>query len=104
MMIQAVSIDEYIAARVTYIKMDLEGWETQALAGARRHITVDHPKLAISVYHDAADFWKVPEYVLSLRDDYDVYLRHYSEGWSETVMYFIPNGNGSSSSGSPASR
>ena len=88
--IKAVSLDEYIAARLTYIKMDLEGWETKALAGTKGHIINDHPKLAISVYHDASDFWKIPELVLGLREDYDVYLRHYSEGWSETVMYFIP--------------
>jgi hypothetical protein len=27
---------------------------------------------------------------LGLRSDYQVLLRHYTEGWSETVMYFIP--------------
>jgi FkbM family methyltransferase len=88
--IDVVSIDEYIVVPVTYIKMDLEGWEFRALQGSKRHILDDHPKLAISVYHDARDFWRIPEYILGLRDDYDIYLRHYSEGWSETVMYFIP--------------
>jgi len=89
--IDVVTIDEYIRTPVTYIKMDLEGWELRALQGSRRHIVDDHPRLAISVYHDPSDFWRIPEYILSLREDYDVYLRHYSEGWSETVMYFIPN-------------
>jgi hypothetical protein len=70
--------------------MDLEGWELNALRGASRHIREDHPKLAISVYHHPSDFWRIPEYVLGLRGAYDVHLRHYSEGWSETVMYFIP--------------
>ena len=90
MTIEVVSIDEYIAEPISYIKMDLEGWELQALNGAKRHILEDHPKLAISVYHHPSDFWKVPKFVLGLRADYSVYLRHYSEGWSETVMYFIP--------------
>jgi FkbM family methyltransferase len=88
--INVVTLDDFIQREVTYIKMDLEGWELEALSGARRHILRDHPKLAIAVYHDSRDFWRVPEYVLSLRKDYAVYLRHYSEGWSETVMYFIP--------------
>ena len=70
--------------------MDLEGWELKALHGTKKHILENHPKLAISIYHNSADFRKVPEFILSLRDDYDLYLRHYSEGWSETVMYFIP--------------
>jgi FkbM family methyltransferase len=88
--INAVSMDDYILESVSYIKMDLEGWELQALKGARRHIVEDHPKLAISVYHAPSDFWRIPEYILGLRDDYKVYLRHYSEGWSESVLYFIP--------------
>jgi FkbM family methyltransferase len=90
MKIDVVSIDDHISELVTFIKMDLEGWELQALKGARKHILADHPKLAIAVYHRPSDFWLIPEYVLGLRDDYDVYLRHYSEGWSETVMYFVP--------------
>ena len=88
--IDVVAIDQHIPGPVSYIKMDLEGWELQALKGAKRHILEDHPKLAISVYHHPSDFWRIPEYVLGLREDYSIYLRHYSEGWSETVMYFIP--------------
>jgi len=88
--IEVVTLDDYITEEVSFIKMDLEGWELNALKGSRRHIVEDHPKLAISVYHEPSHFWRVPEYVLGLRDDYDIYLRHYSEGWSETVMYFIP--------------
>ena len=29
--------------------------------------------------------------VLSIRSDYKIYLRHYTEGIYETVMYFIPS-------------
>jgi FkbM family methyltransferase len=94
--IDVVTIDEWISEPVTYIKMDLEGWELHALKGAKRHIVEEHPKLAIAIYHDASDFWRIPEYVLGLRDDYDVYIRHYTEGWSETVMYFVPRTLGSS--------
>jgi FkbM family methyltransferase len=89
--VDVVTIDEAVDEPVDFIKMDLEGWERHALVGARRHIVSDHPKLAIAVYHRPDDFWSIPEYVLGLRPDYDLYLRHYSEGWSETVMYFIPH-------------
>jgi len=84
------TLDERVTDRVSFIKMDLEGWELLALKGAARRITADHPKLAIAVYHRAWDFWKVPKLILGLNPDYDVYLRHYTEGWSESVMYFIP--------------
>jgi hypothetical protein len=84
------TIDAKISGPVSFIKMDLEGWEMNAIAGAKQCISNNHPKLAIAVYHNAADFWKIPELILSMRSDYDLYLRHYTEGWSETVMYFIP--------------
>lgn len=88
--VNVVTIDEAVGEPVDFIKMDLEGWERHALRGARKHIMSDHPKLAIAVYHRPDDFWWIPEYVLGLRSDYELYLRHYSEGWSETVMYFVP--------------
>jgi FkbM family methyltransferase len=88
--IDVTTIDKEVEEPVSFIKMDLEGWELKALAGARRHIEQDHPRLAVAVYHHASDFWMIPEFILSIRSDYDVFLRHYTEGWSETVMYFVP--------------
>lgn len=88
--IDVTTIDEQIHSRVTFIKMDLEGWELKALMGSRRHILEDHPKLAIAVYHHPSDFWRIFELVTGLRQDYRVFLRHYTEGWSETVMFFVP--------------
>jgi len=49
-----------------------------------------NPKMAISAYHQKDDFWKIPEKILNIRSDYDIYLRHYTEGIVETVMFFIP--------------
>lgn len=86
--IDVVTIDKQIDDRVTFIKMDLEGWERKALIGARHKITTEKPKLAIAVYHAIEDFREVFKYVKSLRPEYKVYLRHYTEGWSETIMYF----------------
>lgn len=54
------------------------------------HILKDYPKLAICCYHKFDDLWKIPEQVLAMRDDYSIYLRHYTNGLHETVMYFIP--------------
>ncbi len=88
--IEVTTLDESVKEKVTFIKMDLEGWELKALEGCKQHIIEDHPKLAISVYHSASDFWQIPEYIFSIRQDYDIYLRHYTEGWLETVMFFVP--------------
>ena len=87
------TLDTLVQEKVTFIKMDIEGWELPALKGAAGHILKDHPKLAIAAYHQTNDFWEIPKFVLGLRSDYKVYLRHYSEGWSESVLYFIPSTN-----------
>lgn len=88
--IRVTTLDSAVSEPVSFIKMDLEGWELPALKGATRHILKDKPILAIAVYHRAADFWEIPEYILSVDPNFDVYLRHYTEGWSETIMYFVP--------------
>ncbi len=87
--VQMTTLDLAVAEPVSFIKMDLEGWELNALAGCKQHIREDHPKLAIAVYHRASDFRTVWRYARSIHQDYKVYLRHYTQGWSETVMFFV---------------
>jgi len=83
-------LDRYLDAVITFVKMDVEGYEEQALAGGERLIREQHPKLAVCVYHNQAHFHAVPETVLGWWDGYKAHLRHYTEGILETVMYFIP--------------
>lgn len=83
-------LDEFGDVPPTFLKMDIEGAEIEALKGAELLITKHRPTLAISVYHRPSDFWNVPELVLSFNPNYRIYLRHYTESIYETVMYFIP--------------
>jgi FkbM family methyltransferase len=83
-------IDDVIDFPYSFLKMDIEGSEIPALNGARQTIERYHPKLAISVYHNSDDLWRIPELVLSFREGYDLFLRHYTEGLTETVIFFIP--------------
>lgn len=83
-------MDDKITDIVTFIKIDVEGAEASVVEGARRIIKENHPKIAVSVYHKPEDFWKIPEQILSIRNDYDLYLRHYTESVYETVMFFVP--------------
>jgi len=83
-------LDKYRDAAFTFLKMDIEGAESSAISGAAEVIRTHHPKMAISVYHNPGDIVNIPHQVLSIRDDYDIRLRHYTEGFTETVMYFVP--------------
>jgi FkbM family methyltransferase len=88
--IQLKKLDDVCEKPVSFIKMDIEGEELSALYGSKNTIKEYTPKLAIAVYHNASDFWKITEFILNTADNYDVYLRHYTEGWSESIMYFKP--------------
>jgi len=76
--------------RTTYIKMDIEGAEFDALRGARSVIQRDHPILGICVYHEQQDLWRLPLLMKSMVPDYRMYLRcHEGDGW-QTVAYAVP--------------
>jgi FkbM family methyltransferase len=88
--IEVRPLDDILATPFTFLKIDIEGEERAALHGAKGSIARHRPRLAISAYHRYDDFWRIPEIVLSVRDDYEIYLRHYTEGVDETVMFFVP--------------
>lgn len=83
-------LDNLIKDDVTYIKFDIEGAEYEALIGAKNLIKQKQPRLAVSVYHKAEDILKLFNLIISINDKYNIYLRHYTEGVTETVMFFIP--------------
>jgi len=72
---------------VSYIKMDIEGAELDSLMGAQKTILKYRPKLAICVYHKTDDLLTIPNFILSLHNDYRLYLRNYKKAGCETVLY-----------------
>jgi len=89
-----ISLDDDINEPVTFIKMDVECFEPDAIRGSAKHIKNDSPKLAICLYHMVSDLWEIPKIINDINPRYDFYLRHYHEdqNW-EYVLYAIP-GNG----------
>jgi FkbM family methyltransferase len=86
------TLDSLDIQNPTLIKMDIEGAEIPALTGALETIRASHPRLAISVYHRFDDLRRIPEIVDQAGVPYRLYLRHYTEGIDETVMFFMPEG------------
>lgn len=74
----------------TFIKMDVEGSEMNALRGAKETILRNKPKLAICIYHKNRDFIEIPTWIHKLVPEYKLYVRHHSFSVNETVLYAIP--------------
>jgi FkbM family methyltransferase len=75
----------------SYIKMDIEGAEPDALAGAHFVIQQHAPVMAICLYHRQSDLWKIPLQVRSITDRYSYFLRRHSDDCWEQVLYAIPH-------------
>ncbi len=87
--IEVVTLDSVIREKVTFIKMDIEGAELEALKGAKNLIQAYRPKLAICIYHKPEDLTEIPLYIKSLVPDYKLYVRHYSNNTGELVLYAV---------------
>lgn len=89
-----IALDECEDAQdATFIKMDVEGSELNALKGAKNIIQSNRPKLAISLYHKKEDLINIPLYLNEICVDYKFALRHHSLKHWETILYAMPKNN-----------
>ncbi len=89
--VDVVAIDDVESCQeASFIKMDVEGAEMNALKGAKKVIEENRPKLAVSIYHSDEELLAIPEYLYSTLVDYSFYVRHHSLNWQDTVLYAIP--------------
>ena len=92
--VPAISIDEFVNSknltRVDFIKMDIEGAEVEALKGARETIREFKPQMAIAVYHELSHYYEIPLYIKDIYPGYRIFFEHYSPGFDESIMYFLP--------------
>ena len=86
--IQCVAIDQVLKGfNPTFVKIDVEGAEYQALTGARNTITENKPDMVISLYHDLRDIWELPLFIKSWDLGYKFYIRVYGKGGNATMLY-----------------
>jgi FkbM family methyltransferase len=74
-------------APVTYIKMDVEGAELQALKGAEQTIRNNRPALGISIYHRQRDLIDIPGYIKEIVPEYKFCFRVHKKLAIDTVLY-----------------
>ncbi|WP_185806957.1 FkbM family methyltransferase [Bacillus sp. HMF5848] len=88
--VPVTSIDSVLNRKpVTFIKLDIEGAELEALKGAEYSIKKFRPKLAICIYHNPLDIVEIPLYIKKLYPEYKIFMRHYSDTAAETICYAI---------------
>lgn len=86
--IQCVPIDAVLSGFApTFIKMDIEGSEYDALLGAEQTIRRYRPDLAISIYHYRHDLWRLPLLLDSWKLGYHFFLRSHNICDIDTVLY-----------------
>lgn len=76
--IESVTIDGLTENKpVSFIKMNIEGSEKEALEGAKGTIQRNKPQLAIAGYHRTDDLWRIPLQITSYEEHYRLKLRSY---------------------------
>ena len=74
----------------TYIKMDIEGAELDALQGVRKLMQRNCTTWAVCLYHKPADLWQIPLFIASQSNDYSLFLRKHNGEFWDTVCYAVP--------------
>lgn len=90
-LVDCFPLDEVLKDEMpTYIKMDIEGSELDAIAGGRTVIKGALPVLAICVYHKFDHAWRIPAAIAELSDEFRFFLRpHHLQAW-DLVCYAVP--------------
>ena len=89
--VDCVPLDELLSGeQPTYIKLDIEGAELEALKGADATLHEARPSVAACVYHRQDHLWQIPLALERAISDCALHLRsHMYECW-ETVCYAVP--------------
>jgi FkbM family methyltransferase len=76
--VQGITLDEMVGERpVSYIKMDVEGAEEEALLGGQQCIRRERPRMMVAGYHHDDDLWRLPLLIWRICPDYQIYLRRH---------------------------
>lgn len=89
--VKSVNIDTLLCdTDVTFIKMDIEGQEKNALLGGEKVLSEKRPKLNIAAYHRNEDLFELPILINEINPNYKIYMRHhpYIPAW-DTNFYIV---------------
>jgi FkbM family methyltransferase len=85
--VAAEAVDRVVMVPVTALKLDIEGAEAAALAGAAEQIRRNRPGLAIAAYHRPGDLFDLPRQIAGLVPTYRFALRHHTHWTHDSILY-----------------
>jgi FkbM family methyltransferase len=89
--VPCVRLDTVLAnERPTYIKMDIEAAEPDALRGAKEIIRKNRPVIAACSYHVQNHLWVIPLVMSELNPEYAILLRPHIQLVEDLVSYAVP--------------
>ncbi|MEH2386624.1 MAG: FkbM family methyltransferase [Nostoc sp.] len=89
--VDCVTLDQLLSECIpTFIKMDIEGAELDAILGAKTLIEKHSPILAICVYHCQNHLWQIPLLIQSLSNQYRFFLSPHGEECWDLIFYAVP--------------
>jgi FkbM family methyltransferase len=88
--VDTINLKRLITGPELYIKLDIEGAEYSALAGAVDTIIEHLPYLAISVYHHYDDLVRIHRLLKEAVPEYRFALRTHGMNGTDTMLYCFP--------------
>ena len=88
--------EKFSKKKISLINMDIEGAEKNVIIGLKNCIIRNRPVLAVCAYHKPEDIIELPNTLLEIVPDYNIYFRKYISAFasrlqtSELVMYAVP--------------
>lgn len=87
--VSSVAIDSvFLKEGLDFLKLDIEGFEMEALKGAAESIKKYKPKLAICLYHKPNDPYDIPTFIKSLVPEYKMWIvSNEGQYWIGTKLF-----------------
>ena len=74
---------------LTFLKIDVEGYEEKVIEGAKKHILKYQPLVACAIYHSEEELFRIPIRLHELLPKHILVIRSYMN-INETICYAIP--------------
>ena len=92
--VEVICLDKFLPEIATkdeqfYIKLDIEGFEKEAIKGSKNMLNNGRSSICACVYHLPEDFYEIPLLLKSINPDFRLYFRLEGEDTMGSVVYAV---------------